>query len=98
MATRMRPLHRRVRQPPTRFGVYSVSATFTGDLNNSPSAIVTATLTITQATPAIVGPSPAAITYGTALSAAQLNATTTVTGTFAYSPAAGTVLSAGSQI
>ena len=41
-----------------------------------------------------VGP-PAAITYGTALSATQLNATWSVAGTMVYSPAAGTVLGAG---
>jgi sugar lactone lactonase YvrE len=47
--------------------------------------------------PAITWPAPAAITYGTPLSAAQLDATSTVAGTFAYTPAAGTVLSAGTQ-
>ena len=36
------------------------------------------------------------IAYGTPLSAAQLDATASVPGTFAYSPAAGTVLQAGS--
>ena len=35
------------------------------------------------------------ITYGTALSATQLNATRDVPGTFVYTPAAGTVLNAG---
>ena len=35
------------------------------------------------------------ITYGTALSATQLNATTPVAGSFVYSPVAGTVLDAG---
>jgi hypothetical protein len=41
---------------------------------------------------------PAAITYGTPLSATQLNATSGgVAGTFVYSPAAGAVLAAGSQ-
>jgi hypothetical protein len=40
---------------------------------------------------------PAAITFGTALSSAQLNATATIPGTFAYSPASGTILSAGSK-
>ena len=35
------------------------------------------------------------ITYGTALSATQLNATTPVAGSFVYSPVAGTVLGAG---
>lgn len=48
------------------------------------------TLTITWAT-------PAAITYGTALSASQLNATANVPGTFVYSQKAGTVLTAGTQ-
>ncbi|MFN5330932.1 MAG: ELWxxDGT repeat protein, partial [Planctomycetota bacterium] len=38
---------------------------------------------------------PASITYGTALSATQLNATAAVPGTFSYSPALGTVLNAG---
>jgi hypothetical protein len=36
------------------------------------------------------------IPYGTPLSSAQLNATASVPGTFAYTPAAGTVLPAGS--
>ena len=40
---------------------------------------------------------PAAITYGTALSSMQLNATASVPGTFAYSPAAGSILSVGNQ-
>ena len=37
------------------------------------------------------------IAYGTALSATQLNATASVPGTFVYTPAAGTVLNAGTQ-
>ncbi len=45
-------------------------------------------------TPAITW-QPATITYGTALGALHLNATTDVAGTFTYSPAAGTLLSAG---
>ena len=40
---------------------------------------------------------PASIVYGTALSATQLNATANVPGTFAYTPAAGTILTAGSS-
>jgi hypothetical protein len=39
---------------------------------------------------------PADIVYGTVLGAAQLNATASVPGTFDYTPAAGTVLDAGS--
>jgi hypothetical protein len=38
---------------------------------------------------------PAGITYGTALSGVQLNATASVPGTFIYTPAAGTLLNAG---
>jgi len=49
------------------------------------------------ATPRISWATPAAIQYGTALSATQLNATTAVAGTFTYSPALGTVLQAGAQ-
>ncbi len=40
---------------------------------------------------------PQAITYGTPLSAAQLNATMSVAGTCTYSPSAGTVLAAGTR-
>ncbi len=40
---------------------------------------------------------PAPITYGTPLSATQLNATDNHRGTFVYSPAAGTVLNAGTN-
>jgi hypothetical protein len=59
---------------------------------------VPGTLTVTQASPSITWSTPAAIAYGTALSAVQLNATSGgVAGSFAYSPAAGTVLAAGSH-
>ena len=44
------------------------------------------------------GPIPASITYGTALGSGQLDATATVPGTFTYTPAAGTVLPAGSDV
>jgi hypothetical protein len=40
---------------------------------------------------------PAAITYGTALTSTQLNATATVPGTLVYSPGAGAILGAGSR-
>jgi hypothetical protein len=54
--------------------------------------------TAVAAAPTIAWTAPAAITYGAALSGAQLNATASVPGTFAYSPAAGAVLSGGTQI
>jgi hypothetical protein len=52
---------------------------------------------VNKATPTITWATPAAISYGTALSATQLDASSTVAGAFAYSPKAGMVLSAGSQ-
>ncbi len=51
----------------------------------------------TKTTPTITWATPAAITYGTALSSTQLNATASVPGTFTYTPAVTTVLNAGSQ-
>jgi hypothetical protein len=45
---------------------------------------------------AITWANPAPISYGTALSAIQLNASASVPGSFSYSPPAGTVLSPGS--
>jgi len=52
---------------------------------------------VTQITPTITWSSPAAITYGSALSATQLDATTSVSGSFTYTPALGTVLAAGAN-
>ena len=78
---------------PTATTTYTLTAT-----NAAGSVTATATVTITArhaTTPTITWNTPASIIYGTALSATQLNATTTVAGTWAYSPAAGTVLSAG---
>jgi len=46
-------------------------------------------------TPTITWANPADITFGTALSGTQLNATASVDGTFVYSPPAGTILNAG---
>jgi hypothetical protein len=45
----------------------------------------------------ITWPAPAGITYGTALSSSQLDATANYPGTFSYSPALGTILGGGSQ-
>ena len=60
------------------------------------SLIVNAGNTGTNA-PAITWRAPVAISYGTALSSTQLNASANVAGTFTYTPAAGTVLKAGRQ-
>ena len=79
-------------------GAQTLSVTFTPtDTTDYTTATATVTLTVKQSTPIISWTAPAAIAYGTALSATQLDATSSVAGTFAYTPAAGTVLKAGSQ-
>jgi hypothetical protein len=62
---------------------------------NSASAMVT--IDVDKATPTITWANPADITYGTALGSTQLDATTSVPGTFTYTPAAGTILYAGAD-
>src|SRR5207253_3752852 len=60
-------------------------------------ATKTVTLVVTQASPTITWADPASITYGTALSTVQLNATASVPGTLVYTPAAGSVPAAGND-
>jgi YD repeat-containing protein len=60
-------------------------------------ATATVDILVRSSTFDVIWKTPAPITYGTALSAVQLNATATVAGTFNYTPADGTVLDAGSQ-
>jgi hypothetical protein len=80
-------------------GVQTLSVTFTPtDSVDYTTATSTVSITVKQASPVIGWANPAAITYGTALGAAQLDATSSVAGTFVYTPAAGTVLKAGVQI
>ena len=58
--------------------------------------MVDGTLTVTEKlAPAISWNNPGDITYGTILSATQLNANTTIAGSFSYSPGPGTLLNAG---
>jgi sugar lactone lactonase YvrE len=79
-------------------GLQQLTATFTpADSNNYTPAGASVFLTVNQAVPTIQWASPAAITYGTPLSGTQLNATSPIAGTFAYSYGAGTVLPAGAQ-
>ena len=80
-------------------GNHTLSATFTPtDMIDYTSASASVSITINPAAPVISWNAPAAVTYGTPLGASQLNATAPVPGTFVYSPAAGTVLTAGSHI
>jgi Flp pilus assembly CpaE family ATPase len=79
-------------------GTHTLTANFTpADKENVASAQATVSLTVSKATPIITWPSPDPIPYGSALDATQLNATALVAGSFVYTPAAGTVLSAGTQ-
>ena len=79
-------------------GTYPITPTAVGtNLSNYTVVTTNGVLTITQATPVVTWNNPASITYGTALSATQLNATATVGGSFAYTPAAGAILNAGTQ-
>jgi hypothetical protein len=64
------------------------------DAANYTTATATTTINVLKANSTITWSAPADITYGTALSATQLNATANVPGTFVYEPAAGTVLNA----
>ena len=58
---------------------------------------VAQTTTAEKLSSTVTWTTPAAITYGTALSGVQLDATATIAGNFVYSPAAGTVPKAGND-
>jgi len=79
-------------------GNQTLTASFTpADKANFNNASKQVTIAVDKADPVITWSAPAAITYGTALSAAQLNASADVSGDFSYSPVSGTVLGAGNQ-
>jgi len=78
---------------------HNVGASFTsatiGGTNFGSSTSDTLALTVGKATPTITWANPADITYGTGLSATQLNASASVPGSFVYTPPSGTKLNAG---
>jgi len=79
-------------------GSQPLVATFTPILTSDyTNATGNVTLTVNKATPVVTWATPAAITYGTALSVMQLNATANIAGTFVYTPSSGVVLGAGNQ-
>lgn len=78
-------------------GPHTLTATFPGDLNFNSSTSAGVNVTVAQTTPVITWQPPAAIEYGTPLNALQLNATASVPGSFAYNPAAGTILTPGTS-
>ena len=91
---------------PTAAGTYTVVASFAGSADYAAAQSAPVSFQITQATPTITWPAPAAITYGTKLGSTQLDAAASwtvggtsgsVPGTFTYTPTAGTMLSAGNN-
>ena len=82
-------------------GTHTLGATFTpADTTRYTTATASTTLAVTAppTAPTVSWRSPAAITQGTPLGATQLNATASVPGTFAYTPAAGIYLAAGTHM
>ncbi|MBN2449257.1 MAG: carboxypeptidase regulatory-like domain-containing protein [Lentisphaeria bacterium] len=85
------------REPGEDVGAYAITR---GTLTLGPNyalAVTPGTLTIHRATPTIDWPAPDPIVYGTPLSAAQLDPTASVPGTFTFTPPSGTVLNAGTH-
>ena len=87
-------------------GTQALTANFTpSDSKTYSSAAASTTINVagaisqspTLTVPVILWPQPTGVTAGTALSAAQLDATANVPGTFTYNPTAGTVLKTGTQ-
>src|SRR5205807_9422248 len=79
-------------------GTDTLSVTFTPiDTTDYTTVTKTVQITVTQATPVITWADPTNLTYGTALSSTQLNATASVPGTLTYTPAAGSIPAAGND-
>ena len=76
-------------------GTHSIQAYYSGNGSYSNSWSTAITQTVATITPAITW-APGPITFGTAISATQLNATASVPGVFSYSMALGTMLQVGS--
>ncbi|MDB5076917.1 MAG: hypothetical protein JWO42_3096, partial [Chloroflexi bacterium] len=81
----------------TGAGSCTVTALQAGNAGYRAAVPVERTFAIGPATPQVSWPSPADISYGTPLGAAQLAATAAVPGSFAYAPLAGAVLPAGAS-
>jgi hypothetical protein len=78
-------------------GTTTITASQAGDENYNAAISVLQTLTINKATPVVTWANPSAITYGTILSATQLNASPSVPGILTYTPVSGTTLNAGAN-
>ena len=78
-------------------GIHTLSVIFTpADSVNYTPAVASVSLTVAEIIPAsVTWLDPHSISYGTALSAEQLNASSSIPGSFIYAPAPGEVLPAG---
>ena len=80
---------------PSNVGTYAVSISLANQNYTAPPTA--ASLVVGKATPVVTWSDPAAIVYGTLIGASQLNAIAGVGGNFAYLPAAGALLDAGTR-
>src|SRR5262249_26305730 len=78
---------------PTQLGTFIVTVTASDSASHQGSTNYT--IVINKGTPVITWSNPADITFGTALSGTQLNATANVPGAFTYTPPSGTQLNVG---
>jgi hypothetical protein len=79
-------------------GLQALSVLFTpSDTTHYVSVMATVPLTVSMVTPTITWPTPAPMVYGAALTETQLNATSSLPGTFVYTPSAGTIPTPGVQ-
>ena len=83
------------RVPGESVGSYAISSTLANA--NYQIDFKKADLVVNKATPTITWSNPASIVFGTPLSATQLNATSSVAGTFSYNPTNGAILNAGTN-
>jgi hypothetical protein len=82
----------------TTAGTTTLSTTFTPTNPLYTTATDSVSLTVNKATPIITWATPSAVNIGATLSSTQLDATANVAGTFAYTPASGTVLSSAGSV
>ncbi len=78
-------------------GTAVVTFTQAGNANYNPATMMVENVNAQKATSVITWSNPSAIAYFTPLGGNQLDATANVSGTFVYSPPAGTLLSAGTH-
>ena len=81
-----------------KVGVYNLSAVFVPSSSDYSNETAEVSLTVNPAPAPVSWPQPADITNGAALSATQLDATSTIAGSFVYSPGVGTVLTQGPHL